>query len=185
MVMLQCFFGLSLLSGVVAASTEVTPMETVISLLENLLDEVRSEGKEEEEAYTRFACFCKETTLTKTNGTHGVYKQHDLIATNAADIAEKTQSQRDLSTKLGERKRKQEKLSSDLDDTNARCAKDKAQYQAEAADLSKAIQGLEDAIEAMKGSKPSLLQIQSRLKETLGMAEVMGSPRAHSVMSLL
>jgi len=185
MMMLRGVSILSLLSGVAAASTEVTPMETVISLLEKLQQEVVSDGSDEAYAYEKFACFCKETTFTKTDGAHGVNKQHDLIAENSADIAEKTQNQRNLFTQWGERKKKREKLSSDLDDTNARCAKEKARYQAEAADLSKAIQGLKDAMDAMKGSKPSLLQIQKSLKDTLGMAEIMGSPRAHSVMSLL
>jgi len=178
MVMLRGVLILSLLSGVAA----VTPIEKVISLIENLKQEVEKEGRDEAGAYDKFSCFCKATTNSKVSS---INKQHDEINENSADIADKTQDQTNKATELVERKKKQAKLSSDLDDTNARCAKEKAEYEAEAADLSKAIQGLKDAIKSMKGSKPSLLQIQTSLKDTLGMAEAMGSPRAHSVMALL
>jgi hypothetical protein len=92
----------------------------------------------------------------------------------SADISDKTQTQKEDSTQLGERKKKQEELSKKLDETTALCAKQKAEYEGEAADLSKAIQGLKDAIKAMSDSKPSsFLEIKKSLGKTFEIAEAM------------
>merc|ERR1719253_913734 len=109
--------------------------------------EVEADGAKEAKAYDEFACFCKDTTLKKSDS---VKKGHDKINALSADIADKTQERKDDITELTERKQKQEQLSQKLDETIARCAKEKAEYEAEAADLSKAIQGLKDAIKSMK-----------------------------------
>jgi hypothetical protein len=175
----------TLLSGVALASG-VTPIEKVIDLIRNLKNEVEMEGKDEASAYDKFACFCKDTTDKKVGS---IKKQHDVISDSSADIADKTQTKAVKTTELGERKQKQEKLSADLDSTVQRCAKEKAEYEAEAADLSKAIQGLKDAIKAMKTSKPaSFLAVRQSLSKTLEMAGIMDmalSPRHHAVVSLL
>merc|ERR1719253_2550802 len=132
--------------------------------------EVEADGAKEAKAYDEFACFCKDTTLKKSDS---VKKGHDKINALSADIADKTQERKDDITELGERKQKQEQLSQKLDETIARCAKEKAEYNAEAADLSKAIQGLKDAIKSMTDSKPSLLEIRDSLRTTFEMAEAM------------
>jgi len=185
MAMLHRVMYFTLLSGVALASG-VTPIEKVIDLIRNLKNEVEIEGKDEASAYDKFACFCKDTTDKKVGS---IKKQHDVISDSSADIADKTQTKADKTTELGERKQKQEKLSADLDSTVQRCAKEKAEYEAEAADLSKAIQGLKDAIKAMKTSKPaSFLAVRQSLSKTLEMAEIMDmalSPRHHAVVSLL
>jgi hypothetical protein len=171
-----------------AALAEVTPIEKVIQLLTDLKEEVETEAEDEAKAYDKFSCFCKDTTDDKVTS---VNKQHDLIGENSADIADKTQIKADKTTELGNRKKKQEKLSADLESTNVRCAKEKAEYNAEAADLSNAISGLKDAISAMEGSKSaSLISIGQKLSKTLAMAEVLNMKAASSqkskvVMSLL
>ena len=48
--------------------------------------------------------------------------------------------------------------------------------EAEAADLSKAIQGLKDAIKAMKSSRPSLVAIRQTVGKTFQMAEAWFEP---------
>jgi len=178
---------LCVLAGI-AASAEVTPIEKVITLLQDLQKDVESDSKDEAAAYDKFACFCKDTTSKKVDS---VNKQHDTINAMSADIADKTQSKADKTTELGERKQKQETLSSDLEKTNVRCAKEKAEYNAEEADLSNAIAGLKDAIKAMTGSNTaSLITIGQKLSKTLAMAEVLNmkaasSPKNQVVMSLL
>lgn len=148
-----------------ATASEVNPVGKVITLIEGLKKEVEDEGKTEAGSYDKFACFCKDTTTTKSDS---VKKLHESINLGSADIAEKTQERKDDQTELGERKVNQEKLSKDLDDTIARCKKEEAAYDAEAADLNKAISSLKSAIKAMKdtgGSAASLLAIQSVVTE--------------------
>merc|ERR1719178_469195 len=166
--MLRAMLCFALISGAVAAS--VTPIDKVIDLIEGMKDEVASDGKSEAKAYDEYACFCKDTTLKKSTS---VKDGKDKINKLSANIADKTQERKDDITELGERKVKQEQLSQKLDETIARCAKEKAEYEAEAADLSKAIQGLKDAIKSMKGSKPSLLEISQSLSKTFELAEAM------------
>merc|ERR1719408_1121247 len=186
MVLLRNALCLSLLVGAFAASNTVTPIDKVIDLIEGMKKEVEKDGSAEAKAYDEFACFCKDTTLKKSDS---VKKGHDKINDLSADIADKTQERKDDITELGERKQKQEQLSQKLDETIARCAKEKAEYEAEAADLSKAIQGLKDAIKAMKDSKPaSFLSMKKTLAKTFQMAEAMSllvTPKHKKVAAFL
>jgi len=175
---MRCAVVLALLFGTAAA---VTPIEKVIGLIDGLKDEVEADGKSEAKAYEEFACFCKKETGAKSKS---VQKGTDQIGKLSASIADKTQEQTNDSTELQERKQKQNEHSTDLENTKVRCAKQKAEYQAEAADLSKAISGLKDAIKSMKDSKPSLLVI----KQTLGMADAMSmlkTPKHKEVAAFL
>jgi hypothetical protein len=169
-----------------ASSSRVTPIEKVIGLLEDLKKEVEDEGKAEAASYDKFACFCKDTTDKKSTS---VKNGNDQIEKLSAAIAEKTQMKEEDTTELAERKETQQKLSADLDATITRCAKEKAEYEAEAADLSKAIQGLKDALKAMKDSKPaSFLALRESLSKAIAMADVMNvaiSPKHRAVMALL
>jgi predicted nucleic acid-binding Zn-ribbon protein len=155
-----------------ASASTVTPIDKVISLIEGLKTEVETEGAAEAKAYESFACFCKRTSGAKSKS---VQKGNDNIGSLSSDIADKTQSKKDDSTELGERKVKQEKLSKDLDDTKARCAQEKATYEAEEADQSKAISSLKGAIKSMTDSKPSaasLLAIKSVIQKLSSMSVV-------------
>jgi len=164
------------LVGTHAASVQVTPIAKVISLIEDMKTEVENDGNNEATEYDKFACFCKDTTLSKSDS---VKKGTDKIHELSADIADKTQQKKEDIAELGERKKTQETDVAELESTFVRCAKEKAEYEAEAADLSKAIQSLKDAIKAMKESKPeSFLAIRERLVTTLAMAEVMNKVSA-------
>jgi hypothetical protein len=182
-------FGSALLlltAGVTAL--EVTPIAKVITLLEDMKTEVETEAKSEAASYTEFACFCKDETADKSDS---VKKAHDLIDVLSADIAEKTQTKKKDSTELMERKSKQEVLAADLEAANVRCAKEKASYEATAADLSKAISSLTNAIKAMKDSKPAAFlqgSVHEDLLETLAMADAMSlvtSPKRKAVSSMI
>jgi hypothetical protein len=183
MVAFHATFFLALLAW--AAATEVTPIAKVITLLEDLKSEVEADGKAEATSYDKFACFCKDTTATKSTS---VKDGKDSIDDNSADIGEKTQLKAEDTSELAERREEQAALSAKLDATIARCAKEKAEYEAAAADLSKAIQGLKDAIKAMQDSKPaSFLALRGVLGKALAMADVMNialSPKHKAVMAL-
>jgi len=166
MATLRCVAIFALLAGAAA----VTPIEKVISLIEGMKDEVEADGKSEARAYEKFACFCKTTTGAKSKS---VQRGTKKIGVLSADIADKTQEKETDQSELAGRKQDHEDLNRKLEETKVRCAKQKAEYQAEEADLSKAISGLKDAIKAMSDSKPSLLEIQKKVGSALEMAEAM------------
>jgi len=167
------------------ASNEVTPIEKVISLIQGMKDKVQSEGRDEARAYAKFACFCKDTTASKSTS---IQRGTEKIGLRSATIADKTAEKEEDQAELADRQKKQEKNEQDLADTTSRCAKQKAEYEAEAADMSKAIQGLTDAIKAMKDSKPSFAQVKKSLGKTFALAEAMNliqSPKHKKVAALI
>jgi predicted nucleic acid-binding Zn-ribbon protein len=178
---------LTLLVSASAAVVQVTPIEKVISLIEDLKSEVETDGQNEASEYNKFACFCKDTTLEKSTS---VKDSNDKIDVLSADIADKTQEKKEDASELAERKVDQEKHKADLQATTVRCAKEKAEYEAEAADLSKAIMNLKDAIKALKDSKPAaFLAIKGAVADTILMAEVLGkgstSAKRKAVLNML
>jgi len=168
---------------------EVTPIEKVISLIEGMHKEVADDGKAEAVTYNSFACFCKSTTTAKSNS---IKNGNDAIDAQSANIADKTASQTTDSTELSGRKAKQEKLSADLDNTVARCTKEKATYEAEANDMNKALSSLKSALKSMKDSKPAaaLLQgaVRDDLAQTIALAEAMNmvsAPKTKAIASMI
>merc|ERR1719316_2668493 len=149
----------------------VTPIQKVITLLEDLKAEVESEGSAEAASYDEFACFCKDTTATKSDA---ITSGQDLIDQLSAEIEAKTAEKAELLTEVEGRKKKQEELAKELEDTNARCLKEQTEYEATAADLSKAISSLEGAIKTLEASKPaaaSLLAIRASVDQSLALAD--------------
>merc|ERR1719329_534106 len=175
---------LSLLSSVVAHAA--SPVEKVISLLEDLVAECETEGSAEAKTYDTFACFCKDNTDTKTTS---ILDGQDNIESLSATIQEKTALKEEKTTEIQERKNRQEELAKTLEETKVRLAKERSEYEALAADLEKAIGSLETAIAALDSSKPaggtSFLSIKSdlkqQLKESVALAEVMGLAKSAKV----
>jgi len=125
---LQCLLPLVLLAA--AVGNEVTPIDKVISLIEGMKTELETESKAEAASYDKYSCFCKKTTEEKSAS---VIKGKDTIDSESSDIADKTQSKKTDSTELRKRRANQEELSAKLQATNTRCAKEKAEYEAEEA----------------------------------------------------
>jgi len=175
---------LTLLAGT-ASSEDVSPVEKVITLLEGMKSECEQEAKDEAATYDTFACFCKDTTVSKSTS---VTDGQDNIESLSATISEKTAEREEKITEIAERKKKQEELSTTLQETEARLAKERAEYEATAADLSKAISSLELAIQAMSDSKPSFLAVRADVKKSLELAEVLNlvkSPKMKAVSAFL
>merc|ERR1719487_2954232 len=129
----------------------VTPVEKVISLLTGMADKLKEESSAEAATYDTFACYCKDTTAEKSESIKSGQDSIDLLS---AEIAEKTATKADKETELADNKVKLEKLEAFLKETEIRCAKEKAEYQAKDADLVKAISSLVSAMDAMESSKP-------------------------------
>jgi uncharacterized protein YukE len=167
-------FAFALVAGVQLASA-VTPVEKVINLLTDLKDEVAAEGAAEAKTYDEFACFCKDTTEEKSLA---ITTGRDDIDSLSASIAEDTAEKVKKSSELGEAKVKLETLNREIAENKALWDKEKAKYEATAADLSKAISSLEKAIDAMKDSKGAFIQVpaavRNAVKDKLAIAAAMG-----------
>merc|ERR1719454_1837382 len=87
--------------AVTATASDVSPVEKVITLLEDLKEKSEDEGKAEAETYDTFACFCKDNTEEKSES---VLDGQDNIEELSADIAEKTATKEDKITEIGNRK---------------------------------------------------------------------------------
>jgi len=161
-----------------AQVTRVTPVEKVISLIENLKKEVEDEGKAEATTYDEFACFCKTTTASKATA---ITTGRDSIESGSATIGAKTSEREEKSTELKQRQGDQENLSKQLEEETARCQQAKQEYDLKSADLKKAISSLENAIKSMEDSKPSFLAI----KDSIKLAQVMDliTPEKRQVVS--
>jgi len=171
----------------VAHGVEVTPVEKVITLLEDLIHETEDEGKAEASTYDEFACFCKETTRGKSKS---VTAGQDNIESLSASISEKTATRNEKIDEIAARKKRQEELATTLEETKVRLEKERAEYEATAADLGKAISSLENAIAAMdqSKSKPSLLAVKADVKKSLELAQILGvvqAPRVKAVTAFL
>jgi len=172
----------------VTAATTVTPVEKVISLLEDLVTESEEEGAAEAKTYDTFACFCKDNTDTKSTS---ILDGQDNIESLSATIQEKTATKEEKITEIGERKVRQEELAKTLEETKVRLAQERSEYEARNADLEKAISSLENAIAALDNAKPgAFLQVnfKSSLKHVFDMAEVMNlvkTPKQQKVIAFL
>merc|ERR1712129_163505 len=80
-------------------------------------------------------------------------------------------------------------LADELAATRTRCEKEAAEYEAEAADLSKALSSLKAAIKALEESKPAaFLQLRHSIDHALALAESMdliSAPKQKAIATLV
>merc|ERR550537_799396 len=118
-IILLCF-------GAATQATEVTPVEKVITLLEDLKTESEEAGKKEASTYDTFACFCKDTTVEKSDA---IKTEQDNIDEFAATLEEQTGIS---NAKQAETKELEEligTLDKDMIDITARREKEQAKYE--------------------------------------------------------
>jgi len=153
----------------VGAAAADSPVAKVIKLLSDLKKEVENDGKTEATAYGKYACFCKDTTKTKSES---ITKGADKISTLSADITDNTATKEGKETEVKERKENQEQLGTDLQTTVARCSTAQAKYEAGTADMAKAIESLNKAIKAMDAQKKQMaLAAKQSKKGKIGTAK--------------
>jgi transcription antitermination factor NusG len=149
-------------------------VEKVIKLLEDLQTTVLEEGEKEAATYNKFACFCKDTTKDKSSAiTAGEDSKDELTA----EIGSLSDKRADLDDDIKALEEDIEEAEKEMKEAEEARAKELKKYTADEADLSGALDALEGAIQAMKASKPSLMQM-TKMSRTLemaaGMADALG-----------
>jgi len=152
-----------------ASVTPITPIDKVIKLLVDLKASVTTQGASEASIYDDFACFCKSMTGTKSTA---ITSGHNTIKTTSSEIADKTARKEDKIIELKKRQQDHEDWSRELAKVEATFAKDKSDYQAKEADLSKALSSLGKAIHSMESSK-SFLAVRESVVPFIELAGVM------------
>merc|ERR1719161_2512903 len=139
-----------------AAQDQITPVQSVINLLEKLEKQTMEEGKAEAAGYDKFACFCKEQADEKL---YSITKANEKISLLTAEIKSLTGDLTNLNREIST-------LNTEIDDLKKVCedeqaARDKTfnAYAIKRDDLAAAIGGCDAAIEMRKGGMaPGLIQ---------------------------
>jgi len=163
-------------SAPTAPPTYVTPVQKVIALITDMKTAAVTEGQTEGSAYAEYSCFCKTTTGLKSKA---LVDGKDAVVTLSATIEADTATKNTESAELLEREKAQEQNQKALAASKADCAAKKATYEANEAEVAKAIYGVSKAIESLENTKPSLLQVQvpADVVEIVAMADAMGMIR--------
>jgi len=174
-----------------AFSVEVTPVEKVITLLEDLKSETEAAGKKEASTYDTFACFCKDTTIEKSDA---IKAEQDNIDEIAATLEEQTGVSNAKQAESEELAAMIKTLDKEMVDITAMREKEKAKYEATAADMAKSVASLEGAIADIQaglgGAAASFLSIKKNIKKSINMARDLdlglgASPKQQRAMSVL
>jgi len=162
---------------------KVSPVEKVITLLEDLKTETEDEGKKEASTYDTFACFCKDTTKEKSDA---IKTEQDNIDEFAATLEEQTGISDAKSLESKEQEAAVAAADKDMTDITARREAEKTKYEATAADLGKAGTQLEGAIAEMQAGKgASFLSVKKNVRKSLIVADVLNlSPKQQRAVSM-
>jgi len=162
---------LALLCCGLASAADVSPVEKVITLLEDLKTETEEAGKKEASTYDTFACFCKDTTIEKSDA---IKDEQDNIDEFAATLEEQTGISNAKQAEVEELGEMIRTLDKEMTEITARREKEKAKYEATAADLSKAVSSLEGAIADMQAGKgASFLSVKKGIKKSIAIADAL------------
>jgi len=152
---------------------KVTPIESVINLLERLEKQTMDEGKAEAAAYDKFACFCKEQADDKL---YSITKKAEKIALLTAQIKALTGEITSLDAEISTLNKQADGLDKDCESNQK--ARDTAfnAYAVKRDDLANAISGCGAAIEMLKAGKaPGLIQEQVKMTVRSSHAEKLTS----------
>jgi DNA repair exonuclease SbcCD ATPase subunit len=177
---------LLLLSGAVEAhavqlskaKADVTPVEKVIAMVNELQAKVSQEGAAEAATYDKFACFCKSKTDEKTKSiAAGEQAVSDAVTEINTLSAKRDSLDEDIQTTTENIETYQEQLKTA---TEMR-AKEKATFEAALADMEASIAQIHGGIESLKNSAflqgssraSALSGVNNLIKTALDMAEAM------------
>merc|ERR1719333_2102012 len=157
-------------------ASDVSSVEKVVTMLEDLQTQVVVEGKAEAKTYDKFACFCKDMTAEKTDAINaGTDKSADLSAL----IEQLTNDRSVADDDINELNKQIDNLDKSMKENKEKRAAEKATFDALHAELTKGITDLTNAVNTLKSSRPaSLMSLKSVIK-TVRQAAFMGDAMGH------
>jgi len=178
----------SLIGGAsLASAMDVTPVEKVITLLEEMQNKVVEEGKSEAATYDTFACFCKDTSEEKTVSINSLDTQIEGLQ---ADLAEETKNRDEADAEMRKQEEEIQKLAEEKASVEAEGKRRREKYGIEITDLTEAVSALEGAIDVLKASDKSdggkaFMQIRQTLETATTMAQALGLRSASRAAAML
>merc|ERR1719161_2961499 len=151
----------------------VTPMEKVITLLEELKAQVEDEGAAEAATYKELACFCQDNQVTKQGeidkNNENINRMESELVELKATLEELDASIKSLTEKIGT-------AEAELKEMTAIRDKEHAIFEAEFADASGAVDALVKAIAKLMDAKAkaSLEQTKMEVQKAISLADAMG-----------
>lgn len=141
-------------AGMVVAKPN--PIRRIVSLLQEMQEEIETEVAKEKEQYKKFQCFCK-----KNDGALDAKakKAAALIKKTRAEEESLTGQKKQLAEELKKHKKDRKEAESQLDAETKKRAEEKAKYDEATADVKKTLDDIDKAITALeKGMGKSFLQ---------------------------
>jgi len=166
-------------------ATVVSPVEKVVTMMEDLQTQVVTEGKAEATTYDKFACFCKDMSNEKNEA---ITEAQDSISSLTASINQLTSDREDLDSDIAENNAKIELLEKQIREATATRAEQKATYEKEKAELSKGKGDVDNAVEEMKATSSlvSMHSVLKTVKQAVLMADALGhGPKNQQVITEL
>jgi len=166
-----------------ASASTVSPIQKVITMLEDLQTKVLVEGKKESVTYDQFACFCKEMSTDKADA---ITTGEDAVSSLEASIGQLTAQREDLDETIAGH---QDDILGYVKEMKAEVERRKEEYAVYIRARRELLAGKEDLGKLMAemeagGAKPSLLQVRD-VRSALAMAEALGLKGHEKVTALL
>merc|ERR1719456_2140074 len=180
---LCCVLGLSLC---MAEKTEMNPIRKIVTLMQDMQKEIEAEGATEKELYDKFMCFCETGEGDLANSIAGnKAKIEELSSKHESETAEKSQ----IDQELVDHKSDREGAQKDVAEATAIRDKEKAEYEATAADSAANINALSGALPALEQGMGGAALLQtaggSRLNKIFESAQDLDSYDKENVLAFL
>jgi chromosome segregation ATPase len=173
------------IEAILATSSEVSPIEKVLVMLKDLQTEVVTEGRAEAKTYDKFACFCKDVTEEKSEAISTGQSEQDQLM---ADISDLTAHREELDDKMKTLEEEIMEIDKEVKAAMEERHKEKLDYDKDALDLVGAISAIENALAAIKASRPASLaemtSVLRKVKKAALIADAFGIGSPKTKMSL-
>lgn len=154
-------------------------LDKVVEMLVNMQLTVLKEGEEQAKTWSKFACFCKDTTATKNEL---ISEAEDAINKANASLEEAKSNRAKAVTDIDTETGNINAAIKEMDSLKAKRKETKIEFVKNKMDLESAILSLKKAIESVKAGDHtiSFLQVQDTVKDAIMLAQAMGLKSASS-----